>query len=466
MSNRRGKKRGKSATDVPPVVRIRRDRIILHGLAFDFTTPSPESKLGVVLLGNPASDTLPFELRFDPPLEKIYAASSTVSVMHIESKRTDTRITLLPHTDQKRLTKERYFEFVTHVAKMDVDTVSVVELVYLTLNNEQLRGDNPTPIWRPSFNLSVGFFEADRYTGLPFFPPDTPLTEPVNLAQVPQNTGIPIQHKPAGGITSSRVPKLLGYYPGPDVFTGWKSAAVRFGRMSEPKVILTYLEHHKDYTFKETGFTSVENAGILDGAQCDGLVTDTTTGVQFPIEFKASRSNCNFDGAHMAQCIWEMACGYPYIDLVRYCERQTKNAQGTWETGYECKEIRLFRHPATETQIIKLCQEAHALRYKEHALFDTEPFVQMRRQLDELAAQANRDAKHIPVDPAVLQSLEDYKERVLQVQNADNQVTHPLMDRIERRQAHIFAAFTESNVDEVRKEVAEQIQDYMELWKL
>lgn len=459
-------KRAKKRTRAAPVPRVRRDRVILNGLAFDFTTPSPESTIGVSICGNPKSDLLPMEIRFSPPLEKIYAASSTLAVMHIESKRTDTFLTILPHTEHKRLTKERYFEFATHVCKMDTETVSVVEVMYVTLNNEQLRGDVPTPIWRPSFNLGLGFHE--RYECLPFFPPDTPLTEPVDLSQVPQNTGYPVTHKPAGGITSSRVPKLLGFYPGKDSFSGWRSAAVRFGRMSEEKAILMYLKQHPDYTYRETGFRSLENAGILDGAMSDGIITIEESGETFPIELKASRANCNFEAAHLAQCIWEMATGFPFIDLVRYCERQVRNAQGQWETGYECKEIRLYRHPETERTIIELCQRAHSLQYKDPAKFDqltqeSEEFCKIRKQLEELATQANKDAKIIPVDVTVLQELEAYKQHVMDTQDIDNQVAHPLLDRIEKRQARIFAAFQEADAQTITKEVCEQLKDYTDL---
>ena len=456
--SRRGKKRTKAVAPTHSS-RIRRDRVIVNGLAFDFTTPSPDSKIGISICGNPKSDTLPVEVRFDPPLEKIYAGSSTLSIMHLESKRTDTRLTILPHTDDKRLTKERYFEFVTHVCKMDTETVGLVQILYVTLENEQLRGDNPTPIWRPAFNLSLGFFE--RYQGLPFFPPDTPLDEAVDLSQIPQNSGYPITHKPAGGITSSRVPKLLGFYPGPDNFNGWRSAAIRFGRISEAKAALTYLNHHEDYIFKETGFISLENGGILDGAMCDGLIT-SAAGDQFPVEFKASRSNCNFEAAHLCQVVWQMATGFPYADLVRYCERQIKDPRtNTWCTSYECREIRLYRHPETETRIIQLCQQAHGSKQLDQ-LTQTEPYVQMRQQLENLAAQANKDAKIVPVDKELLDRLAQYKEDVMSTQNMDNVTAHPLMDRIEQRQSRIFAAFYDDDKDALVKECCEQIRDYTE----
>ncbi len=457
----RGKKRLKAPE--PVVTRVRRDRVLLNGLAYDFTTPSPDTSIGVGM-GNtrPDADVFPIEVRFDPPLEKVFAASSTLAIVHLESKRRDTMLTILPHTEDKRLVQSSYFEFVTHTCKVDEAGVHVL---YFTITNEQLRGDCPVPIWRPNFNLGLGF--EPRYKSLPFFPPDTPLSQAVDLSQIPQNTGYPLSHKPAGGVSSSRVPKLLGFYPGPDApFNGWRSAAVRFGRMSESKSILMYLAHHQDYTYSETGFRSLENGGLLDGAMCDGIVTGPS-GETFPLEIKASRTNCNFEAAHVAQVIWQLACGYSFADLVRYCERQVKDANGLWKTHYECKEIRLYRHPGTEKTIIELCQQSHALQYKDFKAFDalvqTPPYVEMRKQLEALTEQANKDAKTIPVDESILERLEQYKSDTLATQNIDNQVSHPLLDRIENRQARIFAAFQEADAETVRKEVREQLRDYTEM---
>lgn len=457
--SKRGKKKRAISPPPPPVLRLRRFRVVESGLAFDFTTPSPDSVIGITARGS-----LELEIRFDPPLEKIFGSSSTLSVTHLQSRRNDTRITVLPHTDHKRITENVYFEFVTHTVKFR--DANSIELMYLILENNQMRGDTDVPVWLPKFNLSLGFFEhhfPGRYKGLPFFPSDNK-EGGVDLSRVPQ--GSMILHKPSGGITSSRVPHLLGYYATEEEekyesFTGWKAVSIRFGRQAEAKAILMYLKKHTGRIFHEIGFLSSEHAGILDGAQCDGLIEEDTA--KTPIEFKASRFNCNFEGAYMAQCIWEMGCGFPYIDLIRYCERQAKNAEtGLWEPKHECKEIRLYRDLQTEQKVIQMCQASQEAKRRSHSEFyrlvNTHPYVEMRKHLDSLAVQANHHAQDIPVDVSLLDSLQEYKESVMAVQDEDNVVIDPLLDRIEKRQALIFCAYQEQRMPV--KEICEQIEDY------
>lgn len=457
--SKRGKKRTK-AVNSEELTRVRRDRLHFKplDLAIDFSTPAPETVIGVSRVGDSwNNDNVSFEIRLVPPLPKIYGTSSILSLTHLQSRRTDTRIVVLPHTDAKCLTAGSYLEFPTHVAKLSPDSGSV-EVVYLNLQNEQMRGDMDVPIYRPKFNFGLGFFAAhfpNRYEALHFFPPDH--KGPMDLSQVPQ--GSLITQKPSGGITSSRVAKLLGFYPGKDVINGWKAVGIRFGQQSEVKAIMQYLNHHPNYKFKEVGFLSSENSGILDGAQCDGLVEDTETKTVFPIEFKASRFNCNFEASHMAQCIWEMGCGFPHIDLIRYCERQVKTSEGLWETLYECKEIRLYRDLKVEQKITELVSAA-----KNNAkLLDTPDYVDMRQHLTDLADQANRSATNLPVDPKWIQELEAYKEHTLDIQDAENVTLHPILDRIEKRQARIFAAVQEEDASKVRLETLEQIRDFCDL---
>lgn len=455
--SKRGKKRVERVVEqverVEPIGSTHRTRVTLYGLAFDFTTPSPDTHMGVTFLGNPQNtESLPLEIRFLPPLEKIYGTSSYISVTHLESMRRDTVIVVLPHTDDKQVSGD-FFEFPTHAVSVKMDRL------YLTLENVQMRGDVSVPIWQPLFNLGLGFFDKKRYQALPFLDPMRGGEEEVNLSQVPQSLPL-YNYKPTGGITSSQVAKLLGYYPGgkQETFTGWKSVAVRFGRLAEAKVLLLYLKHHPERTFRQIGFTSLEHGRTeLDGAQCDGIIDG-----EYPIEFKASRFNCNFEASYFAQCIWEMACGYPHIDLVRYCERQGKTPQGTWATVYECKEIRVYRHLPLEKQVIELAHAAKQVRNNDAEftkLMETEPYKQIRAQLDALAVEANKTATDIPADPELIKTIDEYKKRVLEVQGADNLTQHPHMARIESRQARIFSALQEERKEELVKEVCDQIKD-------
>lgn len=459
----RGKKR--PTREPEPEPRLRRVRVNASGLAFDLTTPSPDTMLGVTV-SHDRGDILHVELCFSPPLEKIYGSSTVLSVTHLQSRRTDTRISILPHTDDKRVTEKIFLEFVTHVARMT--DPSRVGLVYLDLENVQMRGDTDVPVWKPRFNLGLGFYEQlfpGRYRGLPFFPPDT--QGPVDLALVPQ--GRMITHKPSGGITGRKVPNLLGYYASEegDPFeapTGWKAVSVRFGRQTEAIATLMYLKKHPERTFQEIGFLSSEHGGILDGAQCDGVVEEDD--VRFAIEFKASRFNCRFEGSYIAQCIWEMGCGFPSVDLVRYCERQVREGS-CWEMRRECREIRFYRDLDTEQKVIALVQKAAAVKRKSHKeffhLINTPPYVEMRKHLDNLAEQANEHAEDIPVDDSLIESLQEYQKNALVEQDLDNVVMDPLLDRIEKRQAVIFSALQENRLPS--KEICEQIHDYTDMLK-
>ena len=84
-----------------------------------------------MLLNDPHDDQLSFEIRFQPALDKIYASSSYLGVMHMESKRTDTLIVVLPTTND-RIGQMPYIVFPTHVVQLD-EQAGKVELLHLTL---------------------------------------------------------------------------------------------------------------------------------------------------------------------------------------------------------------------------------------------------------------------------------------------------------------------------------------------
>lgn len=441
--------------------RFHRHRVIQYGLAFDFTTPSPDTKFGITLIGQVDEERRNYEIRFDPPLEKIYGGSSHFSVTHIESKRKDTVITVLPKTEDKMLQGD-FMIFPTHVIKSNAQ--GALLLIYLTIVNNQMRGDINVPIWNPHFNLQwcLNRLLDNRYQALDFFDPEFK-GGPVDVSKIPQ--GSFIANKTSYGLTSSRTGKLLGYFPGTSDFSGWKAVSMRIGRLYEPIIAATYLKHHSDYKFKEIGFTSLEEGSDADGAQIDGLING-----EFAVEFKSSKFNCDFEPNYISQCIMEMACGFPHVDLVKFCEKQVKTS-GTniWTTTFECKEIRLYRNKDLEKELIGLCKQSMAIQRanpsKFEALMQTEPYVKMRATLESLATECNQKAKQIPVDLKLIEDIKRYKQNTLDIQMEDSITLDPIIDRIEKRQARIFAAFQEENKEGFVKETMEQIQDYSELVK-
>lgn len=429
--------------------RFYRHRIVQYGLFFDFTTPSPNARFGVTLIG-PSTDEekRSYEIRFNPPIEKIHGSSSYLNITHATSKRMDTVLTILPKTTDKKL-QVPFVIFSTHVVRIE-DEKHVV-CMYLTIVNNQLRGDIDTPIWQPHFNMQ--FFmgrNVKKYLPLDFFDPE--YKGPTDVSKIPQ--GSFIAAKVSYGLTSSRSGKLLGFFPGVSDFSGWKAVSMRTGRLYEPVIAGLYLKHHPEYTFNEIGFTSFQNGSEADGAQIDGLING-----EFAVEFKSSKFNCDFEPSYISQCILEMACGFPHVDLVKFCERQKKTNDNVWETTYECKEIRIYRDVELEKQVIDLCKQA----MKNPKLSET--FGDMRSRLQKIAAECNEKATQIPIDLKFIESFRRYKEDTLATQANDAIIMDPVMDRIEKRQARIFAAYQEENRNDFIRETMDQIQDYSELVK-
>jgi hypothetical protein len=413
--------------------RFHRHSVIQYGLSFDFTTPSPTSKLGITLIGPVDEERRSYEFIFEPPLEKIHAGSSHLSIMHIESKRRDTLITILPKTEDKKF-QEPFILFATHVVRLDPNYVTKM---YLTIVNNQLRGDVTVPIWNPHFNMQW-YIGLDRYQSLDF-------SDAERISY--------------GGVTASKTGRLLGYYPGVSDFSGWRAVSMRVGRLYEPLIATLYLNHHPDYKFKESEFRFLENSN--DGAIVDGIINN-----EFAVEFKSSKFNCDFEPVYMSQCILEMACGFPHVDLVKFCERQVKASGNLWVTTYECKEIRIYRNIELEKELVKLCRQSNVLKGpKFDAIIQTEPYVKMRATLENLTHQCNQNATQIPVDLKVVEKFKQYKQNLLDIQMDDSCLLDPVLDRIEKRQCRIFSAFQEENPSEFVKETIDQIQDYAELLK-
>lgn len=440
--------------------RFHRHSLIQYGLSFDFTTPSPDARFGITLIGPVDDEKRSYEFNFYPPLEKIHAGSSYLSVMHIESKRRDTIITILPKTEDKKF-QDPFFVFTTHVVRSNL---SHITKLYLTIVNNQLRGDIATPIWNPHFNMEwfIRSVIPNEYHSLDFFDPEQSM-DSVDVSKIPQ--GSYIAGKSSYGLTASRSGKLLGFYPGTSDFSGWRAVSMRIGRLYEPLIAIMYLKNHSDYKFYEIGFTSVENGNGIDGCQVDGKIN--CSAIDFAAEFKCSKFNCDFEATYISQCVIEMACGFPFIDLVKFSERQVKQANtNIWMTKYECKEIRLYRNPELEKEILNLCHHSASLKGpKFDAVIQTEPYIEIRNKLENLARECNEKAKQVPVDLKIIEQFKQYKQNVLNVQSDDSILLDPTLDRIEKRQCRIFSLIQEENQDEFVKETIEQMEDYCELLK-
>jgi hypothetical protein len=461
--------------------RLRRIRFILNSLAFDLTTPSPDADFAVSTVGLSDGDRIHFRINFSPTLDKEYATSSTVSVTHFPSKRQDTVIVVLPKTEDKKGvsygTNYDYLEFCTHTVKIEQ---SVVSVLYLTLNNVQMRGDIDVPIWKPEFNFGLGYFPRTfegKYEPLCFYPPDVNFGGVVDLACIPQKYSL-VSFKPTGGITGSKVAKLIGYYISPtfqsqEQFTGWSAVNVRFGREGEDTLKLIHLLNHPEFTkMKEVGYLTInQEVRESDGSEPDLIVQDEK-GIPFPVEYKYSRSNSTIYGNHIAQCIWEMASGptFPQCHLVRGCQRQVQVGTNQWTTVMEAKEIKLFRSEEREKELIRLCVNAlKVYNNREYPKFlelmETQPYKEFREYLDKLADESNQKATKLEIREEIIKEMNDYRQHILDKQEEDVLTTHPIMDRIEKRQARVFASFQEENKDGFMREVCEQIEDYAELIK-
>jgi len=428
---------------------LRRETIILGEVSFNFTTPSPDCHFSIVK---------GFEIRFEPHLDKIYASHSTISVIHLESKRKDTVLIVLPKMDHKKSITYGfnldYLQFPTHTVKITAD--GKIDQMFFQLVDTQMRGDINVPIYNPDINYGISLFQdlfKDRYEALSFYPPNVDIG-PINFSQIPQNSGIPKPY--TGGISSSACAKLIGYYQKEEKSTnGWKSVSMRFGKLCEPLIIALYLSAHPDYKFKEIGWITKQQ----DGAQPDGVIFDTSTKITFGLEMKSSKFNCRFEGSFIVQCMWEMYVGdYPYIDLVRFCEKQVKMGE-LWTTIPECKEIRIMRNPEKEAELLQLCKKSSK------DILNTKPYNDFRAYLDNLAENANQDAKDVPIQEDILQQIREYKSQLLSFMEAELCTIHPVIDRIEKRQARMFALFQEENKEEFRKEACDQLRDYSEILK-
>jgi hypothetical protein len=444
---------------------LTRQECVLNNISFKLTTLQTDVCFSINAIGNSKSDRIYYEIRFTPPLEKLHATQTIFQATYIPSKRTDTHIVVLPNVSDKHCISYRddlyYIEFNTHQVRLTNDGVCEM---FICLQNVQIRGDVDVPIWEPLFNYSLGFFPQlfpDRIEKLPFYPYNIDLG-PVDLTRIP--CMLPIPNKPFTEISGSQVGKLLGYYATTTTTeSNWKNVAMRFGTVMEPVIIMSYLLKHSDYKYKEPGWWPFQNH-VCDGTWTDGVITDSKGNV-FGLECKASQNNCRFEGSHIGQCIWSMACGNTqWHDLVKYGEKNVR-VDNVWTKVAECRETRIMRNEKIEQEIVNLCFNAKKYKNQEDfiRIINSEPYVTMRNFLDTMANKANTENYTvIELDDAMINKMKQYKEQTIDIYVPS---IHPIIDRIEKRQANIFALFQEEDKEQMKKKVCQQIQDYSELIK-
>ena len=447
--------------------------VTFKNVKFDFTQLHKETEVGLINTGFDA-----YEFTFTPPV----AEQFKLKVSDLVSKTSDC-VLKIPNWQECNMIQEAFVETATYVCKVNKER-AVVGL-YLKLENVQMNGNIETPIWHPRFRL--GLFLADklldtsrrlgadslsekgrmggtggtggmggmggmgekggmgetssRYTPLHF----TPLSSSeLDLSLIPQDNPIPL--KPNGGMTGSKIAKCIGYYPGPETaFTGWKAVAVTFGRLNEFMVLMQYLKHHPDYSAKEIGWVGLR-PDSNDGCQPDAIIFDRDRNA-WPLEIKCSKSNCSFEGSHIVQCVWEMACNKsPYMDLVKYCEKSINTQGNTWKKQRECREIRIYRSEELEQELLK-----------------REKSPELMKKFDLLADECNQRAIVIPVDDSIIEAIQVYKNLHIKEEEEAKEEEDGFLDRMEKRQTRIYNHFQENQKDQLINEIFDQVNDYGEL---
>jgi hypothetical protein len=417
---------------------MKRDRnfsasLTFKNVKFDFTQLGQETQIGLINTGFDA-----YDFTFSPSV-----SSCKLKISDLQSKTSDC-ILNIPSEEKSYIGKKEYFQTAMYVCKINPE--ERITHLYLKLENVQMNGNIETPIWHPKFRLGLFLVKdliKNQYQALDFVPTDN--LKEFDLSLVPQDNPIPL--KPHGGMTGSKIAKAIGYYPGPEsAFTGWKAVAVTFGRLNEFMVLMQYLHFHANYSAKEIGWVGLRQDSN-DGCQPDAIIFDQDRN-SFPLEIKCSRSNCLFEGSHIAQCVWEMACNKsPYMDLVKYCEKSINVSGNVWKKHRECKEIRIYRSEELENELIKRTLDPELVK-----------------KFDVLAEECNRNAVSIPVDETIIDKIQAYKDLHLgKKEGGIEREEDLLLDRIEKRQNRIFMAFQGEEKDQMINEIFEQVNDFGEL---
>ena len=489
-------------------------REILDGVAIDFVYPvgavtqtATTDSLG---FRNVASSTmLYYRMTFDPPLVKAAAAESYVRLVHLASRRSDTRIALMPSARGEHYTRKlakgalHFVVFETHALRLVGGCVSAA---YITIVNEQYCISSTAPILVPLMDYGIAFFNdrfQGRYTGLPWVPPDRALLAehcvPLLSHMLPQSNLL--WFKVRARVSSSAVAGLLGYYadepgtpaPSPEDAAKDKKrmmSSMSFGNAKEADALICYLSHFGERCVREAGYTGHPGQPTEWGAAPDGLVTDALmtqaalpleTRADFPsdtneharagvLEIKSSLYNCNYAGGYFAQCTWEMMClDVCWADIVRYSECNKYDATTRmYVQAPSARAYRFFRTRDLEKRITALAVASHALRsagkrVKFNALVHTPPYVAMRAELDALAARANTDAVHLGVPLDALEAKRAYTDAVCRVDLSSVSSGTPAMDRIQTETWNMFDSYQRQEREEFTRRGTSIVEDIVGL---
>lgn len=449
-----------------------KSRFTLNDIAFDLVSSDRHKMQITSIYGR-----VHYKIVFSPPIDPVNETSLYLRLTHLPSKRSDVCIALMPEVFVQHDDCTRVYE--THTLVFD-DEQQITKM-YIAIDNTNLNGnDDATKIYMPVFDFGIKYFDQKQYQRLDYVFPDQ--IHSVDASIIPQHN--PLYTKKKGAITSSSVPRYLGYFiPDPNSdhhwdrkkaekwtlstkedFSGWKGVNVRFGSVKECEAMSIYIGHYNKRTFYQTGYTVHPTNPGEWGASPDGLVVDEN-GEKRTVEIKSSRSDKgrHFSGYHIPQVVWEMAClGVQKGDLVKYCCPSNNNQNQ--QQPPSCRVATIDRDLDREKKIEKMVAATKAAermgntkKFKE--LVFSKEYRDMRAELDQEAASLAYTDIKVPVEK--IKEMLQYRQKKCQVQLPSGD---PLMDAIEHRQMELCMAYNEDRLEDARKMALQQIRDYADLF--
>ena len=352
--------------------------------SLQFCLASTNVSLGAHRISN---DT--YAVNFLPP---ICDPQAILIIAEYGTSRTIASIRLKPA--EYNLIDDIYLECATHTGTLCGDGIQQIVI--------RLAGPGELQINPSIFFLPAHF--PNTYRRLPFVRPG----ELVDPRYLPQTQAVP---KDKSIITASAVPKLIGFYKTGPMSTAQLNA-MTFGRIKEPVALMMYMKANPELVCYEAGYYQFERCGCQPDALVNlcaaGAKINTPLGPRdiegprdtlgsrdiegpsaaFSLEIKCSKSNNSFEGAHVAQCIWQLiATQLPFVDLIKYSEKGNVR---------QCKVLRIHRNPDIEGLLVDMCY--NPTKYSDA---DRE---QMRKRLTDLIG----DGTEIAVDDNLAKAYEAY----------------------------------------------------------